>query len=325
MIDISTQYAGLKLQNPILVSSSGLTNNAVRNKEFEKAGAGAIVLKSLFEEQIEMQSDSLMHASDFPEASDYIRGYIKANQVNSYIDLVKKSKDLCTIPVIASVNCYKSDRWIEFAYQIQDAGADALELNVFSLETDTSYQPDKLRNNYISILRKVKETVSIPAIIKLGKYVDNIPALVQALKQNGADGVVLFNRFYQPDIDINTLQIISGNVFSNHSDLSETLRWTAIVSGKVSGIDVSASTGVHDWEDVVKCLLAGATTVQMCSAVYNQGGEIISQALTCLEEWMQQTQYRSLDEFRGKLNCANIPNPALYERAQFMKYFSNRD
>lgn len=325
MIDISTEYAGLKLRNPIIASSSGLTNNAVRNKELEKAGVGAIVLKSLFEEQIEMQSSSLMQESDFPEAADYIRGYIKANQLNNYIELIKKSKELCSIPIIASINCYKSDIWTEFAHQIQEAGADAIELNVFSLETDVTYQNDKLRNNYVSILRKIKETVSIPVIVKLGKFVDNLPALVHALKHNGADAVVLFNRFYQPDIDINTMQIVSGNVFSNHSDLSDTIRWTGIISGKVPGIDVSASTGVHDWEDVVKCLLSGATTVQMCSSIYNQGSEIITQAITCLEEWMQQTQYRSVDEFRGKLSYANIPDPGMYERAQFMKYFSSKE
>jgi Dihydroorotate dehydrogenase len=325
MIDISTEYAGLKLQNPIIVSSSGLTSNAVRNKELEKAGAGAIVLKSLFEEQIKMQSASLMQDSDFPEASDYIHGYVKANQLNTYIELIKKSKELCTIPIIASINCYKSDRWTEFAYQIQQAGADAIELNVFSLETDLVYENDKLRHNYVSILRKIKEVVSIPVIIKLGKYVDNLPALVHALKHNGADAVTLFNRFYQPDIDINSMQIVSGNVFSSHADLSDTLRWTAIISGKVPGIDIASSTGVHDWEDVIKCLLAGATAVQMCSSIYNQGSEVISQTTTCLEEWMQQTQYRSLDEFRGKLSFANIADPTMYERSQFMKYFSNRD
>lgn len=325
MIDISTEYAGLKLKNPLIVSSSGLTNNAVRNKELEKAGAGAIVLKSLFEEQIEMYSTSLMQSSDYPEAADYIRGYIKANQVNTYIELIKKTKELCTVPIIASINCYKSDRWTEFAYQLQEAGADALELNIFSLETDLAYENDKLRNNYVSILRKIKENVTIPVIIKIGKYVDNIPALIHALKHNGADAVVLFNRFYQPDIDINSMQVVSGNVFSNHSDLSDTLRWAAIISGKVPGINIASSTGVHDWEDVVKCLLAGATTVQMCSSIYNQGSEIISQVITCLEEWMQQTQYRSIDEFRGKLSYANIPDPGMYERAQFMKYFSNRD
>ena len=167
--------------------------------------------------------------------------------------------------------------------------------------------------------------MKIPVIMKLGKQYSNIPSLVHSLKANGADGVVLFNRFYQPDIDINTLQLVSGNVFSSSSDLSDTLRWTAIVSGKIPGISVAASTGVHEWEDVVKCLLAGASGVQLCSVLYAHGAGVISQMLTCLEEWMTQAHYESVDQFCGRLNYANIPNPAMYERAQFMKYFANRD
>ena len=324
MIDLKTQYAGLTLRNPIIVGSSGLTNNAERNKEFEKAGAGAIVLKSLFEEQIEAQSDALMQDQDYPEAMDYIRGYVKANQINDYLNLIRESKQLCTIPIIASVNCYKADAWTDFARQIEEAGADALELNVFFMETDLQRVTD-VEQLYARIIRDVKKSVSIPVIIKLGKNFSNIPALVHTLKVNGADAVTMFNRFYQPDIDINSLQIVSGNVFSSHSDLSETLRWTAIVSGKVPGIDISCSTGVHDWEDVIKCLLAGASTVQMCSALYTHGGEIIAQILTCIEEWMHQVHYESVSQFRGKLSYANIPNPSLYERSRFMKYFANRD
>ena len=324
MIDLKTQYAGLTLRNPIIVGSSGLTNNAERNKEFEKAGAGAIVLKSLFEEQIEAQSDALMQDQDYPEAMDYIRGYVKANQINDYLNLIRESKQLCAIPILASVNCYKADAWTDFARQIEEAGADALELNVFFMETDLQRVTD-VEQLYARIIRDVKKSVSIPVIIKLGKNFSNIPALVHTLKVNGADAVTMFNRFYQPDIDINSLQIVSGNVFSSHSDLSETLRWTAIVSGKVPGIDISCSTGVHDWEDVIKCLLAGASTVQMCSALYTHGGEIIAQILTCIEEWMHQVHYESVSQFRGKLSYANIPNPSLYERSQFMKYFANRD
>ena len=305
MIDIKTQYAGLTLQSPIIVSSSGLTNNAERNKEFEKAGAGTIVLKSLFEEQMEMESFGL--------------------EDRKYRELIRKSKELCTIPIIASINCYRADTWIEFAKQLQDAGADAIELNVFFLETDIHHSCEDLYQLYTQILKKVKQVVTIPVIIKLGKYISNMPALVNQLKANGADGVVLFNRFYQPDIDLNTMQLVSGNVFSSHSDLSDTIRWTAIVSGKIPNISIASSTGVHDWEDVVKCLLAGASAVEMCSAIYTHGAEIISQITTCVEEWMHQAHYESLDQFIGKLNYANIPDPALYERSQFMKYFSNRD
>ncbi len=325
MIDMKTQYAGLTLRNPLIVGSSGLTTSPERNKEFEKAGAGAIVLKSIFEEQIEMQSDSLMQDSDQEEVTDYIHSYAKANQANSYLDLIKRTKEQCTIPVLSSINCYRSDMWIDFAHQTELAGADAIELNIFSLPTSTAYNPNETRDLYVDILRKVKETVSIPVIVKLGKNIENIPALVNTLKANGANGVVMFNRFYQPDIDINNMQVVSGNVFSNHSDLSDTIRWTAIVAGKVPGISIASSTGIHDWEDVIKCLLAGASVVQLCSALYTHGSEIISQILTCIEEWMHQAQFQDLSQFQGKLNCSNIPDPMMYERSQFIKYFSNRD
>lgn len=324
-MNMKTSYAGLTLRNPIIIGSSGLTNKAERNKEFEKAGAGAIVLKSLFEEQIELQSAAMQQESDYPEAADYIRGYVEANQVNDYLELIRKSKELCTIPIIASINCYKAAAWTNFARQIAEAGADALELNVFFMETDLHDHAEAVKETYVNILREVKAAIQIPVIIKIGKQYSNIPALVQALKANGADGVVLFNRFYQPDIDINTMQLVSGNVFSSPADLSDTLRWTAIVSGKVPGISVASSTGVHDWEGVVKCLLAGASGVQLCSALYTHGAAIVPQILTCLEEWMTQAHYESVDQFRGRLNYANIPNPAMYERAQFMKYFANRD
>ncbi|MBP9480957.1 MAG: diguanylate cyclase, partial [Parabacteroides sp.] len=213
MIDLKTKYAGLTLRNPLIAGSSGLTNNPERNREFEKAGVGAIVLKSLFEEQIEMQSSTLMKESDYPEASDYLHEYVKVNQVNEYLELIKKTKELCTIPIIASINCYKADNWIDFARQIELAGADALELNVFYLETGLTHDYYKMQTTYVNIVRKVKETVRIPVILKIGKNFANIPAIVHTIKVNGADGVVLFNRYYQPDIDINTMQIVSGNVF----------------------------------------------------------------------------------------------------------------
>lgn len=325
MINVETKYAGLTLRNPIIIGSSGLTNKAEHNKRLEEAGAGAIVLKSLFEEQIELQSDSLMQNSDSPEAADYIYSYVKTNQINQYLELIEKSKEVCTIPIIASINCYKSDAWIEFARQIEAAGADALELNVFFLETDLTADTDSVEERYIKLIRRVKETVSIPVMIKTSKMQGNIPALAQTLTVNGADGLVLFNRFYQPDIDIFKQEVTSSNIFSNPADLSDTLRWTAILSGKIPGISIATSTGVHDWESVIKCLLAGADAVQICSAVYQQGQEIISQMLTCLEEWMSQQNYQNISEFKGKLNYANIPNPTLYERAQFMKYYSKRE
>ncbi|MDR1330720.1 MAG: dihydroorotate dehydrogenase-like protein [Tannerella sp.] len=325
-MNTETKYAGLTLRSPLIAGSSGLTSDAERNREYEKAGAGAIVLKSLFEEQIERQSEQLVQPSDFPEAADYVAGYVKAYQLEQYIALIRSTKALCTVPVIASINCYRVGTWVEYAARLEEAGADALELNVYYLYTD----PEDARSEsavdlYTAILREVKKTVSIPVIMKIGKHFGNIPALVNRLKWAGASGVVLFNRYYQPDIDINRMQIVSGRVFSSRSDLSDTLRWTALVSGRVPGISIASSTGVHDWEDVIKCLLAGASAVQLCSAIYTHGTEIISQMLTCIEEWMTQSKYLALDEFIGRLSFANAGNPSFYERAQFMKYFSDRD
>lgn len=325
MENLMTQYAGLSLKSPVIVSSSGLTRCPERNLEFEKAGAGAIVLKSLFEEQIEMHGDRLLQDEIYPEAADYIRGYVKANQIASYLDLIRESKRLCTVPIIASINCYRAEAWTEFAKQLEEAGADALELNMFFMETDINARSNEIQDWYIQVLRRVKKMISIPVIMKIGKYMVNLPSFVNRLHANGADAVVLFNRFYQPDIDINSLQITSGNVFSSHADISDTIRWTAIVSGKLPNVCIAASTGIHDWEGVVKCLLAGASAVQMCSALYTHGAELITQVNTCLEEWMHQHHFSNISDFIGKLNAANIPNPALYERAQFMKYFANRD
>lgn len=325
MEDQKTKYAGLTLPSPIIVSSSGLTNSAVRNLEFEKAGAGAIVLKSLFEEQMTANSNALQQESDFPEAADYLHQYIKANETERYLTLIRDTKARCSIPVIASINCYQAGTWAEWAAHLQEAGADAIELNVFALETDIDGTNEAMAQRYVQILKRVKEHVTIPVTIKLSKFTSNLPALVHQLKVNGAAGVVLFNRLFQPDIDLNTQQIVSGNVFSHHSDLSETLRWTAIISGKVPHLDIASSTGVHDWEGVVKCLLAGASAVQMCSAIYTHGPELISQITTCIEEWMHQSHYETLQQFIGKLNYSNITDPSHYERCQFMKYYSNRD
>ncbi len=325
MMDLSTRYAGLTLRNPIIIGSSGLTNQAEKNKAMEKAGAGAIVLKSLFEEQISMLSDNMLEGTDYPEASDYIRSYVRGNQVEDYIQLIRESKQQCSIPIIASVNCYKVDSWIDFARQIEIAGADALELNIFSIDTKIHDGADRLEKQYIEILKCVKERTNIPVIIKMGKFFENIPDVVYNLYANGAAAVVLFNRFYQPDINIHSLQMTSGRVFSTDGSLGDTLRWTGIVSGIVPQVNLAASTGVHDWEDVIKCLLAGSSAVQVCSAVYQHGNEVIAQMLTSMKEWMGSMNYQSIPDFKGKLNYANIPDAAMYERVQFMKYFSNRD
>lgn len=322
MINLSTEYAGLKLRNPLIAASSGLTNSLHKIKQLEKAGVAAIVLKSLFEEQIDSHSEKLSLTSDYPEASDYIDTYVEMNHVGKYLDLIRQSKATCNIPIIASINCYKVSRWIDFAKKIEDVGADALELNVFLINTG-EYGDRYLEESYINIVRELRKVTRIPLIIKMARTVSNLPGLVEKLEAMGVSAVVLFNRFYQLDIDINSMEITSGPVFSNPSDFSETLRWTAITSGSVPNINIACSYGVHKWEDIIKGILAGATAMQLCSVLYENGLGVVPEMLTNLEEWMGQNNYKSLDQFRGKLNYSNIPNPLLYERAQFMKYFSN--
>jgi dihydroorotate dehydrogenase (fumarate) len=322
MVQLETTFAGLTLKNPLIAASSGLTNSLKKIKELEDAGIGAIVLKSLFEEQIENHSEKLTEISDYPEAADYINAYVEMNHMEKYLDLIRAAKAECNVPVIASINCYKLARWTNFARSVQDAGADALELNLFLLNAG-NYGDTWLEDSYVNIVRELKKTITIPLVIKMAKNISNLPGLVGKLKALGAAGVVLFNRFYQLDIDISKMEITSGPVFSHPSDFSDTLRWTAIVSGRVPEFDIACSYGVHTWEDAVKGILAGASGIQLASVLYEQGPAAITNMLTCIEEWMMQSNYERTEEFRGKLNYANIANPLLYERVQFMKYFSN--
>lgn len=322
MINLSTEYAGLKLRNPLIAASSGLTNSLKKIKQLEEAGVGAVVLKSLFEEQVDSHSEKLNLSSDYPEASDYINAYVEMNHVGKYLDLIRQAKSSCNIPIIASINCYKVARWIDFAKSIEEAGADALELNIFIINTG-QYGDRYLEESYVNIVREVKKVINIPIIIKMARAVSNLPGLVEKLEAMGVSAVVLFNRFYQLDIDINSMEIVSGPVFSHPDDFSETLRWTAITSGYVPNFNIACSYGVHKHADIIKGILAGATAMQLCSVLYEEGLDIIPEMITYLEEWMAQNNYKNLQEFRGKLSYENIPNPALYERAQFMKYFSN--
>lgn len=319
---LQTTFAGLKLKNPIIAASSGLTNSIKKIVELENAGVGAIVLKSLFEEQIESHSEKLSQIADYPEAADYINTYVEMNHMDKYLELIRSAKKHCNVPIIASINCYKMAKWTEFAKAIQDAGADGLELNLFVLNAG-EFGDSYLEDTYVNIVRELKKVINIPVVIKMAKNISNLPGLVSKLKALKADGVVLFNRFYQLDIDIETMELKAGPVFSNPSDFSDTLRWTAIVSGRVPDFDIACSYGVHTWEDVIKGILAGAGAMQLCSTLYENGLGAVDNILTCVEEWMNQNNYSRIEQFRGKLNYSNIKSPYLYERVQFMKYFSN--
>ena len=319
-----TKFAGLNLPNPIIIASSGLTGTAEKNKELEKAGAGAIILQSIFEEQIEIQTKT-PEQPFFSEAGEVNRNIEKSAFIADYLQLIQETKKRCHIPVIASIICHKAGNWINFVRQIEMAGADAIELNIFALCTENKGYDNSLEQMYLMITKKVKALVSMPVIVKISKYFSHIVQLAADLHAAGANGIVLFNRFYPPDIDINRLQIHSGDVFSSSADIADSLRWTPIVRSKLPHLSVASCTGIHDWEGIVKCILSGASAVEICSTVYQHGNEIISVMKRGIEEWMNTMNFRSVREFQGKLNMAYMEDPSSHERIQFRKYFSNRD
>ena len=323
-IFLETKFAGLKLPNPIIIASSGLTGSAEKNKELEKAGAGAIILQSIFEEQIEIQTNTEGQEIS-PETKELNKNFEKSAHISDYLKLIRETKKRCHIPVIASIICHKVGNWIDFVRQIEMAGADAIELNIFALSTENKGYNNSLEQVYLKITEKVKSLVSMPIIVKISKYFSQIVQLANDLHAAGAKGIVLFNRFYQPDIDINRLKINSGDVFSSSNDIADTLRWTPIVSGKLPNLSIASCTGIHDWEGIVKCILSGASAVEICSAVYQNGNEIISAMMRGVEEWMNLKNFRSIDGFKNKLNTVCLVDPSMHERNQFRKYFSDRD
>ena len=325
MTDSKTNFAGLLLRNPIIISSSGLTNSAEKNKKLDEDGAGAIVLKSLFEEQISMDAEQLKDPAYYPEGSEYLEEYVRAHKLSEYLSLIKESKKVCSIPIIASINCYTDSEWIEFARQIEEAGADALEINILALQTEIHYAYGAFEQRHIDILRHLKNTVRIPIIVKLGNNLTNPVALINQLYANGAGAVVLFNRFYQPDINIESMEHTSGEVFNHPSDLATPLRWIGIASSLVDKIDYAASGGVSTPEAVVKAILAGASAVEVCSAIYQNGNSFITQANRFLHEWMERKGFETIGQFKGHLNASTVKGINMFERTQFLKYFSSKE
>jgi dihydroorotate dehydrogenase (fumarate) len=329
MINLETTYMGLQLKNPVIVSSSGLTNSVRKIKIIEEKGAGAIVLKSLFEEQITNEARHLIGKdpknASYPEAEDYIQNYVKGNSVSNYLTLIKEAKEAVSIPVIASINCVSSSDWTSFAKEIEKAGADAIELNAFVVPNDRNMTSAKYEEIYYNIFNAVKKEVNIPISMKLGIYFTNLFTVADRLNAAGADSLVLFNRFYEPDIDIEDMSMTRAEVLSSPGDIRKSLRWVGMLSDKIKGIDISATTGIHSGEAAIKQLLAGAKTVQICSAVYEHGFDRITAIIEEMTDWMNRKEFKTVDDFRGKLSYGNIPDSAMYERAQFMKYFSNNE
>ena len=316
MAQLKTTFAGLTLKNPIVISSSGLTNSPEKIKKLEEAGAGAVVLKSVFEEQINMQAGT-MHGYGAPEADDYLNAYVRSHALNGHISLIEETKKTCTIPVIASINCYSDNEWVDFAKLMENAGADALEINILSLQTEKEYIPGSFEQRHINILRHVKKEVKIPVIMKLGSNLTNPIALIDQLYANGADAVVLFNRFYQTDIDIENLTFCNAHVLSEESELADRLRWTAIASASVPQLDYAISGGVHNGK--------GLCATEICSTIYQNGAKIIGTMLDELSQWMDAKDFKTLESFRGKMNAEAAGDINPFERTQFMKYYSNHE
>lgn len=325
MKNLEVTYLGLTLKNPIVVSSCGITSKLDHIVELEKAGAGAVVLKSIFEEQIASEANSMRYYTDFASAADYLAEYTRMHNLNQHIELIKGVKEKCTIPVIASINCVSAGEWTAFAKEIEKAGADALELNIFLLPLEKDSDTADIEKKYLDTVAKVCETVEIPVSVKIGPNFMNIPYIVQELYNRGVKGVVMFNRFFEPDIDVADMQMKAAHVLSDPSEIRQVLRWLAIVSSRVKTVDYAATTGIHDGEAVVKALLAGARVAQICSTVYKNGNGIILEMKEYLSRWMIDHTFVRVEDLVGKMNYGNVVNPLAYERTQFMRYFSERE
>lgn len=327
-VDITTKFAGLELKSPIIVGSSGLTGSTKYFKEMEENGAGAIVLKSIFEEEITFEYDSVAKdAQKFgydDENLDYFDLKIKQDNINKYVQLIKDAKAAVNIPIIASINCVSNYEWTYFTKKIQEAGADALELNIFLMPSDSKKTAQLIEDTYFHIIEEVKKSITIPIIVKMSSSFTNLSNMIQRVSGSGIAGLVLFNRYYNPDIDINSKSITVSNVFSSPSDLSLPLRWVAISSGKV-GCSLAASTGVHDSEALIKMILAGVDAVQVVSTLYKNGVAQIKKMNDELTKYLDDNGYESIKQIKGLASQLKVDNPAMYERVQFMRYFSDKD
>ena len=322
MKTLETTYAGLKLKNPIIVSSSSLTDSAEKNKRLCEAGAGAIVLKSLFEEQIHLEVDDMEDFDPFVVGGNDLSEYMRQHKLEEYFKLIRDTKKVVDIPVIASINAFGMGSWTEFAKKIEKAGADALEINILALQTSLDYQYGESERKHINILKLIKKVVKIPVIMKLGDNFTNPVALIHQLRAHGADGVVLFNRFYPTDINIDKVEQCAGKAFTTEADLSKPLRWTGIASAAISNYSFAISGGVHDAAGVVKSILAGASAVEVCSAIYLKGNSIIKEMIDGLKEWMDTHTMDDISMFKGMLNMQyRNEHINTFERTQFLKYY----
>lgn len=327
MPNLETKYMGITLKNPIIIASSGLTNSVEKIKDLENAGAGAVVLKSIFEEQINNEVNHLINRdpqNQYPEAEDYIWNYTRNNSITRHLNLLSEAKKETEIPIIASINCMSASEWTVFAKDFENAGADALELNLFFVPTDRHKTAEQIEQLYLNIVSEVKKNVKTPVSVKIGFYYTNLISMADKLVANGANALVLFNRFYEPDINLEKMELVASEVFSSPSDIRRSMRWIGLISSQLPKVEIAAATGIHDGEAVIKQLLAGAQVTQICSSVYINGSQIIPGMIADLTSFMKKWNFKKIEDFRGRLSYKNIQDPMLYERAQFMKYFSTK-
>jgi dihydroorotate dehydrogenase (fumarate) len=328
MPDFSTVYMGLKLPSPIIASSSGLTNSLQDIIEIEKNGAGAIVLKSLFEEEIvtKMEHNLPRMLSEnylYPESLGFYESLDVEDILTSYLKLISDCKQNIKIPVIASINCITPHNWPYFAKSLQDAGADALELNISILPSNPDISCEENEKTIFDIIKAVKSEVTIPIAIKLSPYFSNLANILDKISSTNIDGLVLFNRYYSPDIDIDTFETVPASIYSTPNDYILPLRWISIMSNRLT-CDLSASTGVHDGNALIKMILGGASSVQIASVLYKKGFAHMQIMLNELKTWMNAKNFGTIDEFKGMLSQSKSFNPADYIRVQFMKHYSQK-
>ena len=320
-MNLTTSYLGLKLKNPIVVGSSTFTGTVDGIVKCAKAGAGAVVLKSLFEEQIlsdikkeEGYTDIYTHNVD---ADLYMKTFLRGNEIAIYTNLIREAKKAVDIPIIASINCADKGEWMSFAKELQDAGADALELNIAVSPFDKDVASKVIEDEVVNIFNEVKKTVSIPVSVKLGDHFTNIGNLAFRLSMAGAAGLVLFNRFYNPTIDIENMKVVPGSALSVEEENGNTLRWISLLAAQGIPCCLSASTGVHSAEDVVRQILAGASSVQVCSVLYKKGVDFVANMLDGMEKWMQKHNFNSISDFKGK--CSASADVKVFERLQYLR------
>jgi dihydroorotate dehydrogenase (fumarate) len=324
-MNLETKYLGLQLKNPLIMGASPLGDSLERVQALEEAGAAAIVLRSLFEEQIEMEERAFhhhveSHSGGFAEAAG---GYLPpftdfALDTDHYLEHLRNLKKRLEIPVIGSLNGVTPGGWESYARRIEEAGADALELNLYDLPADPTQDSLAVESRYIQIVKDLRSLIKIPLAVKLSPFYSSLPNFVMRLSQAGADGVVLFNRLYQPDIDIKTLQVKTALTLSDSSELALRLRWVAILEPHFQG-SISVSGGVHTTADAIKALMTGATTLQMVSAIIRNGPSHFKKLEQEIRNWLDENEYESLDQLRGSMSLRTCPDPAAFGRSNYMR------